>query len=570
MVATKDDVLRLIEKAAIDNQQINFDPIVEAVERSAKALPVEPSRSVVPGMDATLRTQDENSIQSQARRAPVGIMEGVGGPGGMFYMLPQSLTRKQIPDWSIFPNYRDGIMRNLWKNEPLMAGAVYSMGSRIKSLDYMIKGPSKRLNKYFEDFFAESEFGKGYGDLIFKGSIDLNTTDNGAFFELAGPGHILGERKGLPTAIHHLDSQQCWRTFDPDYPVIYLNPMYHTYHLMHKSRVMSCSSMPQPDELARGIGFCAVSRSLMILEYIRDVQTYKQEKVSGRFTRAIGYGDGYTPQQFSGAMDEANADAKAQGFRVYKGIPFLFSMKGGSTLSLLDMASLPDGFNFSEELVNVMGAYALAFGVDIREFWPASSPGASKADAAIQHLKTRGKGYADILQTLESMYVVNIFPKDSETKLVHDYTDPEQDKTVEEVEGLLIDNLTKLLDGGVIDEDEARAIYINKSGIDTHLLKSDAQREADKQKRLEEQQQQMVSNPKLTSPGGTPQKVRFPNEQGQQNQQNAPKPLATPDHSQPRKTFMPDNPAKKSMDEELSPEELDSIYEEYQKVIKRD
>jgi hypothetical protein len=559
-MAELENVLKLIEQASKENV-INLDDLANQIDQQRKALPVEAPQGEINGFDARLRSEDENSVLAASRRTPYGVLDGVGasGPGGMFWTLGPQQYKKKIPSWSIYPNYRDGKLMDLWMNEPLMAGTVYSMGSRIKSLDWNIEGPLKRTNKYFKKLFDDAEFGAGYGDLIFKTCTSINTTDNGAFFEISGPGHLLGARKGLPTAIHHMDSLLCWRTFDREYPVIYINPIYNTYHLMHKTRVMSISSMPMPVELARGVGFCAVSRALMLLDYIQAVQIYKHEKVTGKFTRAIGWGEGITKGQFEGGLSDAQIDSMNKGYSVYKGIPFIFSMKEGAKLNLLDMASLPDGFDFDQELVDVMSAYANAFGVDIREIWALAGPGASKADAAIQHLKARGKGYADILQTLEKAFVKNIFPEDSETKLVHDYTDPEQDKVANENDGLVIDNLGKLQTQGIFDADECRAIYIDKGGVNVNLLKTDAQREADKTAKQEEQMKLAQQN--------QPLQTNQPSVKPGEKKPEA-KPLATPDHTQPRKTFMPNDPAKKQLDDELTDEEIESVYKEYEGLIR--
>src|SRR6185369_6724414 len=90
--------------------------------------------------------------------------------------------------------------------------------------------------------------------------------------------------RGPVMQLAHLDSANCWRTFDPEFPVLYTNPYTGAYHKIHESRIMSGSSLTAPEELARGIGLCAVSRVYLYAQIARDIATFKHEKISGRFT----------------------------------------------------------------------------------------------------------------------------------------------------------------------------------------------------------------------------------------------------------------------------------------------
>ncbi len=441
-----------------------IEGIVETLRKAAAdGIPLYPISEYIDSYKA-------RSFQAQAGKAPWENYTGnfVGNDASMVVMLAGG-KEFEVPAWSYYPTRRDSILRSLWKQEPFMAGAIYSLSARVSSLSYDFRreyGASERKGKYFEKLVRDSDYGRGFHSLRKKITVDLLTQDNGVFLELVGAGNPSGPMRGLPVAVNHLDSLLCWRSFDPEYPVIYMNPYDNTYHKIHKSRIVSASSMTQPDELARGIGFCAVSRALRNIQYLRDVGIYKHEKVSGRFTRAIGWGTGFTDKQLEAGIEAAELKRRQQNFTIYRGIPFVLSPRDTATLSMLDLAKLPDGFDFEKETNILIYAYAMAFGVDARELWPSTIAGATKADASVQHLKARGKGYADLLGTIEEMFNISIFGHESGIKLVFDYTDDEQDLLIARIKSAQVDTLVKLVERGVIDSLEARDIAIATGILD--------------------------------------------------------------------------------------------------------
>lgn len=372
-----------------------------------------------------------------------------------------------IPAWSYYPQRRDRDLKQIAKSEYLMAGAIYSLEARMRALAWKIKG-SPRVKKYFQDLLGNANFGDGWADFVGKIITDLLTQDNGAFIELIGPGRPDKPLKGRVQHIAHLDSSLCWRTHSQEFPVVYTNPYTNSYHALHTSRVIRLSSNTQPEELAKGVGFCSVSRALRAIQIMRDLTVYKHEKISGRFRRGIIYGNGLTPKQFKQGIDAADEEQDNLGFAMYRQMPVLLSQQPNLKLDILNLASVPDGFNWESEITTYVFSLALAFGVDAREFWPASASGATKADATVQHLKARGKGIGDLIQTIERAINWKILPEGVE--FVFDYTDDDQDRLRAELQGIRIDNLGKLSKVGAISSQEVRAIAISEGIIDPTVL----------------------------------------------------------------------------------------------------
>lgn len=417
----------------------------------------------------------KESIQGRSQPSPWGLdgpMQTVPILGDIL-SLAMAQQADEAPAWSYYPLLRDRYLNKIWRGEDHMAGAIYSVQAKMSALPWQVKVKGKpRATMAVQDIFGHAGFGKGFSVELGKATIDLLTKDNGFFFELVGKGDPSQPLTSPVEEIAHIDSLCCWRTHDPDYPVIYTNPMTGQYHALHKSRVLYGSSMTQPDELARGIGYCAVSRTLKSLQIMRDIQIYRHEKVSGRFSKAIGYGNGITPKQFKNAIKVSEAEDEAAGLVIYRRIPWVLSQHETMGLNLLNLASLPDGFDYEKEVNLYMYALALGFGMDAREFWPAVASGATKADAAIQHLKAQNKGFADIINAF--IHAFNWHPSmPTGFVLEFDYVDDEQDAGVAQIHSVKIDNLQKLVTMGSLKPEEARAVAIAWGIIKPEYLKLD-------------------------------------------------------------------------------------------------
>lgn len=410
------------------------------------------------------------SVQGRAQADPNSLFpDATINPISFFTINLAANKDSGIPPWSYYPRVRDSILRTLSKQEPIMSGALYTFTSRIKSLRWNVNG-GRNSKKYYQRLFAEADGGKGLGEMISKVVTDIQSQDNGAFIELVGAGRVDKPLVGRVTEIWHLDSAQCWRTFDPEFPVIYQNPRDNTFKRLHKTRVIMLSSFPQPDERGRSVGYCAVSRAFRMMQTMRNIQTYKDEKVSGRFKRAIIYGNGLTPKSFEQAVDRSEQVTENRQFTVYNEIPVMLSMLPDMKLNMLDLASLPDGFDWEKEVNLYVYILALCFATDAREFWPATASGATKADATVQHMKAQGKGIGDIIKMIETAFNWQVMPSNGEASFEYDYTDDEQDKVKAELDGIKAANIALYQANGWIDQFEGRALAIHEGLIDPAAL----------------------------------------------------------------------------------------------------
>lgn len=411
------------------------------------------------------------SVQSRADDTPFAPMSDVSGSGGIFWLTMGAALDEEPAFNPIYPNWRDRYLLDFSRRETMLASAVYSMKTRIGTLDFALNGPP-RAKKFAQELLDKPGLGDTFRDVLQKVSGDLNTADNGTFLELWRAGSPNSDAKDRPVlGFAHLDSRQCWRSFDPEFPVWYTNPVTGLIRKLHRSRVAFAANNPQSVELARGIGFCATSRALRMTRVFRNMQIYLDEKVSGRFTRALGAVSGINAKQLRDALSASDATADSKGFVIYKEIPFLINpnTEPGNDVKIMlqDLASIPDGFVFRDDADLYAYILAFAFGVDAREFWPATQSGATKADASVQNMKAQGRGIGDQIQTVVTL-IRACLPETVEFEF--DYTDDAQDLLHAQIDQARVSVFDMMIKNGSISAQEARALQIAEGILDETVL----------------------------------------------------------------------------------------------------
>jgi len=385
------------------------------------------------------------SIQARARDEGAGI--------GLMLWLAAG-TELISPWWS---KQRDADLRRFWRTVDQLAGAVYTMESRLKTVPFRIQPRDMsirahlRLAAEFERILVEqAEFGQGWDVFYSKFVEDLITTDAGAFAEIIGPGKPDGPVVGRPIGIAHLDSWRCQLTGSPEYPVLYQDVDGRRYKL-HYTRVLHMAQMPSPAVEMRGTGFCAVSRCINIAQNLLDIAVYKQEKLGSRPLRALlTTGGGLDPDDVANAFQQAEMAMDSKMLKRYANVVVVGSKRlPNASIDKLDLSSLPDGFDERTSTTLGMAAIALAFGMDPRELFPALTTGATKAEALMSHIKQRGKGPGEILQMTERMLNAKFLPPT--LKLVFDFQDDEQDRERAEIKAKRMERHVAAVTAGLSD-----------------------------------------------------------------------------------------------------------------------
>ena len=356
------------------------------------------------------------------------------------------------PWWSYA---RDRQLKSFWMNNDYLSGAMYAMVAKMQAIPFRIipddfADPEKveQAKLFTQHLYDAPEYGAGWESWWGMWVQDLLGYDNGAFAEITGKGSPTGPIQGIPGTVQILDSSQCQRTSNPEFPVIYMDTDGKRYKI-HYTRVMLDSQLPSTDIWMNKVGLCAISRAINTGTNLLDISIYKQEKLGSRPNRAIGITQGgLDPQDVRNGMEMANMEMTTKGLRRYSQIVVLGSATiPDADLLLKDIASLPDGFNEKDSIILGMATIALAFGVDARELFPAMQSGSTRADALLSHIKQRGKAPGQILQSAERLFSRKFLP--SYLQMIFDYQDDTQDRQEAEIEKLRGERRQRDLDAGV-------------------------------------------------------------------------------------------------------------------------
>lgn len=415
-----------------------------------------------------------NSAIQESTRLTVQKVDGEVAGRNVFIISNFARAGELIAPW--WSPLRDSQLRTFSKNVDYLSGAVYTMVSKLISIP--VKIIARNMNNKSQVREAERQtnmiqmvpgFGEGWTGEYGMFVEDLLTQDNGGFMEIIGPGYVDGPIIGAPVSFSHLDSARCQRTGNPIYPVIYQD-LDGVLHKIHFSRIMFNSIQKSPIREMLGVGFCSVSRCTNVAQTLLDILIYKQEKLGSRPHRQLIITQGgLDPKDLQTAFEISEEMMDSQNLQRYSKV-----VVGGSQtlpeadLKVIDLSSMPDGFNEETSIMLGMATIALAFGTDARELFPSMGAGATRADALLQHLKQRGKGPGQILQLTENLMNYKYLPPYLQFQA--DFQDDAQDRQTAEIRGVRANTRVQTLASGAADERALRLQMYNDGEITREQL----------------------------------------------------------------------------------------------------
>ena len=322
---------------------------------------------------------------------------------------------------TIMPSYwsqeRDDFLRAFWKEESTLSSAIYSIASRNAAFGWELFGRKEDV-EYAQQLLQFADFGGGWQQLIEKTTQDYLTTDNGAFWEVIRPSKIkidgvdyevvsadfrngtkdlhyikdgllyeIGDKAydiydsplDLPIGIAHLDSGRVTRTGDKDIPYLYRDED-GKEHMLRWWQVISFVDMPSPIAEMNGVGFCAISRAFRYAHTVQSMSIYKDEKLSGRFNRAIHITNA-DPDVLNDQIAQAMAENDNRGLLRYSQpvVATTFDPTTVPSVATIDLASIPDGFTEESTMDWYIAILALALGVDYSFLAPLPGKGLGTA-----------------------------------------------------------------------------------------------------------------------------------------------------------------------------------------------
>lgn len=357
----------------------------------------------------------ENQFPKDALKASVQVPPKSGdlGGGGLVFTWNIASAADSIIPWGRNVQKRDRQLRDFWPTETYLAGAVASVSFRNATLDWEIRHPSNSVVQAVTDNLNSAIAGDTFGWTKFmeKFSQDLYTTDNGSFIELIrdpsmdATSRFKNERAPV-LGIAHIDSNQCIRTGIPDTPVLYIDRSGKT-HKLEWWQVIAFSDYPSAIERMNGVGYCSITRALRMAQIARSIAIFKDEKISGRHYKQMHFVSGVSRQDIRDEMTRGQEEASSSGMIRFMLPAILASLDPEKPVSTatIDLASLPEGFDFDVDLKWYIAGLSLAFGVDYQEFAPL--PGGnigSASQSMILHRKSSGKSPAIFMRTIQEAF----------------------------------------------------------------------------------------------------------------------------------------------------------------------
>ena len=347
----------------------------------------------------------EQALSVQERATRVVSEDNASTPYGLSFMLLAD-TGNLAPYWWSWA--REQYLARNWQQCPLYAGAVFNIGAKLSTIppiieprDPSLKSERDRAEQFAISLVEGSEFGVGWLEFAMKWFQARWNSDNGACAEILGRGRKDGPIIGAPVGLANMDSMQCSRTGHPEWPIVYKQELSGKKFKLHHSRVIFGAQLPSTIDRMNGVGLCWFSRCMGVTQSIVDDLTFKQEKMGGRLKRSILVGKKISVSMVKTAFEMADESADNAGLRRLSFTPIVANETAADVgIDVVDLASIPDGFEWETDVNLAMYIIALTGGFPVRWMWPATAAGATKADALLQHMATAMSGAAHELGTL--------------------------------------------------------------------------------------------------------------------------------------------------------------------------
>lgn len=346
------------------------------------------------------------------------------------------LERGQVvPAWG--DPKRTQYLRDFAKTEPILIGAIFSMISKMVSSEWKIVGGRNKVAR-FHDLLINAEDGEGWGYFIDRLVRDYLETDLGGIVEL-------GRLPGGPVGgLYNVDAQRVELTGNTAFPIKY-RPEAGGVIPFSPDDFARIVDMPSPDESKFGLGFCAVSRAHKVARVLLALYNYEEEHLLNLPPQGIATITGLTMDEVQEAFDLYDQMRAANKEMTFKGVLWLAALDNPLQQVKVDLtpfSTLPEHFNKEVATSLYVFTLALDFGVDVREFWPASQVGATKAEAEVQASKAKTKGPGRLYASIERMINHKVLPPGITFKFVRKDAEEEMARAV--LQGVQIKNIKEL------------------------------------------------------------------------------------------------------------------------------
>ena len=349
---------------------------------------------------------DPSGISSVVQQFP--DQYGPGGMGSLTLWLAHAAD--EIPAWGTQPKERDIKLREFYKLEPMLAGAIFGTVSRYSTFEWKLVGPERQCNAVHR-MLHNCEHGRGFLQFLVPVVKDYLTQDNMAWIEI-----VREDDSPISPVVqlNHLDAGRCWPTGRWEEPCIYQD-LTGGLHTLKYYQVARLGEYPSPDERMRGYQECAVSRILMYAQKQRDITTYEREKFGGRNPATVHFVGGITKNRVDDTLKILQNQADNMGQLHYMLPPIITAVDQNAHISheQVDLKGVPEGYDKAQDWKEYIVVLALGIGIDPQDIAPL--PGGNLGSAQQSKvLEGKGQGKGPKLFMTNMMHMMNmhgILPK---------------------------------------------------------------------------------------------------------------------------------------------------------------
>jgi hypothetical protein len=371
----------------------------------------------------------------------------------------------------------DEIYSKIWRTEPILAGAIYSMSAKMTAMSWKITGKRQSaLN--IARIFANAVFmdGRSWDGFLSSTTQDFYTTNRGVFWETPKAGNA---EYGKLMDIGHIDAMACELTGNVEEPMMYTSEVSGQEVRFKPGEYLHFTSLPSPREVHLGVGFCAVARAFRAAKLLIGLHDYDSEKLDNLPPEGVATVSGLTMDEFKDAIALWQSQRKMDNSLTFPQVLWLIGSQPNTEVKVgfQGFSQMPEQFDRQTVINQYINTLAMCFGVDAREFWAISSGSlGTAAESEIQHLKAKGKGSGEFI-TITERRLNSLLPENVDFD--YDTQDIEEDATAATTAKLWIDAYLPLVttsidaSGNVIDSKKPADHLTSKMSEDRNKEKVD-------------------------------------------------------------------------------------------------
>lgn len=393
-----------------------------------------------------------------------------GNLSALFTGLINNREDEDTPGW--WSLGRDRYLRSLAQDGAYLGGFMYAATNKTATIPIRIKARNPQITKHVQQaaqieqiLGLASEYGQTLQVALEKFAQDYLGTDNGGFLKIVAAGPEDLPLEGQPLGLAHIDSNLCYRTGNPMWPVKYWVQEDGGFQVLHMSRVIYRSQLPSPIRSMHGVGYCAVSRSLRVAKDLLAMLQYKSEKLGVSPGNNIIVGKNVNSQAILKALIASQQLMSDLGLKNFASTTAI----GGHNIEI-DLLELNRFQQFSEQETVPLAVQTLAliWGLEFNEVLAITN---SRASEAMSLIRSRGKLPAMWKAMLEAELNFKFVPKHLMVEL--EYRDDTGDQIRANIDDIHSRAMQRRLDAGATNRFMEHEIMVRNGLItieDVELL----------------------------------------------------------------------------------------------------